>query len=318
MCADVGGRALAVPLLLGDARHPRTREPSLRLRPERRQARRNWFPLLAPRSRTEIESKDRMKPIEDLPKDEARELQGLLFDLDDTLLDDGQLSEAAYSALFRLVESGLMLVAVTGRPASWAELIARQWPVAGAIAENGPIGWYRWQGRVLRFDSVDVDVRNERAARLARLVEDLQQACPELVPADDVNGRVTDFAFDINEHQRASDDLIDRAVALGRAAGASSFRSSVHLHFTFDRLDKASGALRYLRLRHGIDPTAARRSFAFIGDSENDAPCFAAFRTTLAVANLRGRPSLMPRFVTSRARGAGFAEAAQVLIERRK
>lgn len=258
-----------------------------------------------------------MRPIEALSTAEARGLTGLLFDLDDTLLDDGLLGEAAYSALFRLREAGLLLIAVTGRPASWAELIARQWPVDAAIAENGPIAWYREDHRTLPFDSVDPDERRARSARLAHLVEELREALPSLVPADDVDGRVTDYAFDIGEHQRAPEDRIARAIALGHAAGARSFRSSVHLHFTFDALDKASGALRFLRLRHRLDPTTARRTLAFIGDSENDAPAFAAFRTTIGVANLRGRPSLPPRFLTGAPRGAGFAEAARVLVERR-
>lgn len=258
-----------------------------------------------------------MKSITALSSAEASTLTGLLFDLDDTVLDDGRLGEAAYSALFRLREAGLRLIAVTGRPASWAELVARQWPVDAAIAENGPIGWSRDGAHLVRFDSVDVDERNRRAARLTALVEVVRRELPELVPADDVNGRVTDFAFDINEHHRATEETIARAVELGRAQGATSFRSSVHLHFTFDRLDKATGALRYLRLRHQVDPTAARRLFAFIGDSENDAPCFAAFRTTIAVANLRGRPSLAPRFITEAPKGLGFAEAARILLERR-
>ena len=43
-----------------------------------------------------------MRPISELPRAEAEGLDGLLFDLDDTVLDRGQLSEAAYAALFRL------------------------------------------------------------------------------------------------------------------------------------------------------------------------------------------------------------------------
>ena len=42
------------------------------------------------------------------PAEEARALRAFLFDLDDTLLDNGAAREAAYSALFRLSESGLV------------------------------------------------------------------------------------------------------------------------------------------------------------------------------------------------------------------
>ncbi len=259
-----------------------------------------------------------MKPISELTPTEAKGLSGLLFDLDDTLLDEGQLSEAAYSALFRLRESELVLVAVTGRPAAWGELVARQWPVDGVVTENGPIAWFREDGRIRAFDAASPAERASRRGRLAELVESVRQAVPELQPADDVSGRISDFTFDIGEHERAPEELIERAAALGRTAGATTFRSSVHLHFGFDRDDKASGVLRFLRQRLGFDATAARRRFAFIGDSENDAPCFAAFRTTIGVANLRGRPSLTPRFITRGARGAGFAEAAEQLCRGRR
>lgn len=258
-----------------------------------------------------------MRPITCLGPAEARALEGLLFDLDDTVLDAGKLTEAAFASLFRLREAGLLLVAVTGRPATWAELIARQWPVHAALAENGPVAFFEEDERVHRFDSAPLDLRSERAARLAELVETLRRELPELRPADDVNGRVTDYAFDVDEHHHADEAIIARAIELGRRAGASSFRSSIHLHFTFDRLDKASGALLFLRKRYGLDPTRARRTFAFVGDSENDAPCFAAFRTTIGVANLRGRPSLPPRFITSAPRGAGFAEAARRILQLR-
>jgi acetylornithine/N-succinyldiaminopimelate aminotransferase len=86
---------------------------------------------------------------------------------------------------------------------------------------------------------------------------------------------------------------------------------------TLDGHDKASGAAFLLRTRFDIDPTASRVQAAFIGDSENDAACFAAFRTTIGVANLSGRPTVTPRFVTASPRGQGFAEAAEVLVQRR-
>jgi hypothetical protein len=95
-------------------------------------------------------------------------------------------------------------------------------------------------------------------------------------------------------------------------------RSSVHLHLCYDGDDKASGVLHFLQREHGIDPTLARQRFAFIGDSENDAPCFGAFEHSFGVANLRGRPSLTPRYLASAPMGAGFAEIAEVLLAARR
>src|SRR4051812_7299860 len=64
----------------------------------------------------------------------------VLTDIDDTLTDEGQLGAQAYSALWSLNDAGIQVVPVTGRPAGWCEMIARQWPVAGVIGENG--GFY--------------------------------------------------------------------------------------------------------------------------------------------------------------------------------
>ena len=43
-----------------------------------------------------------MKPLSSLSRTEAARLSGVLFDLDDTFLDGGTLTEVAYAALFRL------------------------------------------------------------------------------------------------------------------------------------------------------------------------------------------------------------------------
>lgn len=92
-----------------------------------------------------------MKPLADLPQEVARSLAGVIFDLDDTLLDHGLLTEAAYASLFALRASGLRLIACTGRPAGWGEVIARQWPIDAAITENGAIAFAR-EGDFARGD----------------------------------------------------------------------------------------------------------------------------------------------------------------------
>ena len=257
-----------------------------------------------------------MLPVTQLAPSEAQGLQGLIFDLDDTVLDHGKLSEAAYRSLFRLQDSGLQLIALTGRPASWAELVARMWPVTAAIGENGAIAFLPAAGGLRRMDSVSAEERQQRTIKLHALVTAARVAIPLLSPADDVAGRCSDFTFDIGEHCRASEETIRHAIAFAADRGARTTRSSVHLHYTFDRIDKATGALALLS-NLGVDATSALTRYAFIGDSENDAPCFAAFRTTIGVQNLKGSFSLLPRFVTRAPGGAGFAEAAQHLCERR-
>ncbi len=259
-----------------------------------------------------------VRPIESLDPPEACRLHGLLFDLDDTLLDAAALREDAYSALFRLHESGLLLVAVTGRPAGWGSVLVRQWPVAAMVCENGAVGVLREPNRAALLDSVDAGVRRRRHDRLQDFARRLQSDFPELRPTDDVDLRVTDYTFDIGERTLVDRAVVDAAALQARAAGFRTTVSTVHLHVTLDTDDKASGAVRTLRLLRDVDPTVARWRYGYVGDSENDSPCFAAFRTTIAPANLRGRPTVPPRFVTRAPRGAGFAEAAAVICARRR
>jgi HAD superfamily hydrolase (TIGR01484 family) len=257
-----------------------------------------------------------MKPVVSLPKAEAHKLRGLLFDLDDTFLDHTQLSAAAYQSLFALKASGLSLIALTGRPASWAELIVRMWPVDAAIAENGSVAYVLDDRTPVLWDSVSKEQRTGRQEKLQALVAEAQHELPLLVPANDVRGRLSDYTFDIGETRKVDEDVIERAMHLARRRGARTTRSSVHLHFTFDRTDKASGALGFLS-HLGYDSTRSREQFAFVGDSDNDASGFAAFATSIGVANLKGLFSITPRYLTQFPKSAGFCQLADHLCGQR-
>jgi hypothetical protein len=241
----------------------------------------------------------------------------LLFDLDDTVLDHGRLTPPAFEALQRLGESDLLLVGVTGRPAAWAQILVRQWPLSGMLAENGNIAVNGSQGPPHLMDRLS---ERDRAATMRRLADLAQEMCarwPELV-RDDGLGRVTDVAFDVAEHHHVAPDVVHQAIDFARSRGARTSVSSIHLHITFDTDDKATGALHYLAQAHGIDPTESRASFAYVGDSENDAPAFAAFDCGIAVANVCGRWTRPPAFVTRGSRGVGFQEAAYHLLRLRE
>ena len=261
-----------------------------------------------------------MKPLSALGADEARGLRGVLFDLDDTLLTHGLLTLPAYQALWSLRDAGLKLVAVTGRPSGWGEVIARQWPVAGCVTENGAVQVMRDGAGVARRDACSPEERRSRRVRLARLVEAVRGAVPEARLTDDVDARQSDVTWDIGERVKLPEDRVLAVVRVIEQAGARTARSSVHLHATFDTDDKASGALRFIARELGVDPGAAVTTFAFVGDSGNDAACFAAFRTTFGVANVRaslGRLSMPPRYVATAEMGEGFAEIAARLLAAR-
>jgi HAD superfamily hydrolase (TIGR01484 family) len=255
-----------------------------------------------------------VKPITDLDPTTAQNLLGVLFDLDDTLLDHGQLSELAYASLYRLREVGLRLMAVTGRPSGWGEILTRMWPVDGMVTENGTIAVLE-RGRMVEvLDEVDPTTRAERCVMRDALVSDILQRFTSIGPANDVHLRRTDYTFDIGETRTVASSQVDQVEAYARSCGARTVRSSVHLHVCFDGSDKASGAIRAIVHAFGTDATTARTRFAFIGDSENDEPAFGAFSTTVGVGNLRGRPTVSPRYRTIAERGRGFAEFAQRIV----
>jgi HAD superfamily hydrolase (TIGR01484 family) len=261
-----------------------------------------------------------VKPLSALGSDEARRLRGLLFDLDDTLLSHGALTREAYDALWSLREAGLSLVAVTGRPSGWGELLVRQWPIDGCVTENGAVHLVREGRGIARRDACDEATRRDRQARLARLVERVREVVPEARLSDDAHARVSDVTWDVGELVTLPDERVRLIAAEIAHAGARSTQSSVHLHATFDVDDKASGAIRFCGRQFGAEAGATLVRYAFAGDSGNDAACFAAFRTTFGVANVRsslGRLSLTPRYVASREMGEGFAEIAAAILANR-
>jgi HAD superfamily hydrolase (TIGR01484 family) len=262
-----------------------------------------------------------VKPLSALPPDEAGRLRGVFFDLDDTLLSHGRLTRAAYDALWSLHEGGLKLAAVTGRPCGWGAVIARQWPIDGCITENGAVYWLRLGEAIVRRDATsDIERRNRRDL-LDRLVDRVRVAVPEAKLTDDVTARRSDVTWDLGENERLPAERARAIVREIETSGARWSQSSVHLHATFDVDDKASGTLRFCARELGEDAGGALTRFAFVGDSPNDGSCFAAFRTTFGVANVRAsvpRLSVPPRYVAALPMGDGFAEVAAAILDKRR
>jgi HAD superfamily hydrolase (TIGR01484 family) len=257
-----------------------------------------------------------MKPLDTMTPAEAARLRGLLFDLDDTFLDHGRLTLPAYEALTRLAAAGLRLGVVTGRPAGFGQVLLRQWPIDFAVTENGGVAFVNEQGRARRSDRHTAAERQRQRERLAVVAEEIGRRF-DLWPSEDNIWRLGDFSLDIGEFVKPTGESVREAERYARAQGVHTVRSSIHLHLSYTGEDKASGAVRVLHERFAEDPSSSLGRYAFIGDSENDAACFAAFHTTIGVANLSGRPSIGPRYVTPSPRSEGFREAADTLLRLR-
>ncbi len=256
-----------------------------------------------------------MRPLAALGADEARRLVAVATDLDDTVLDHGRLGVAAFSALSALARAGLPVIVATGRPLGWAEVVARTWPIAAALAENGACAAVNVGTRTVRRTLASVD-----RPRLEALRAEILATFPEISATDDAHLRETDATFDVGEYAAPPREVVEGVVALARARGAVVTISSVHLHVSFSPADKASGIVWVARALFGLDETTARARVAFVGDSGNDAAAFSAFRATFGVANVRAHLQALtvpPRFVAEAPRGEGFAEIARALLQAR-
>ena len=93
-----------------------------------------------------------MKSLLDVPNELWRAVRAVGFDIDDTVTTDGRVTAEAYSAMWALKEAGFRVLAVTGRPAGWCDMIARTWPVDGVLGENGALFFRRVDQIVSRYD----------------------------------------------------------------------------------------------------------------------------------------------------------------------
>ena len=261
-----------------------------------------------------------MLPLSEFPIKERRAVRGVLCDIDDTLTTGGRLTTDAYAAMERLERAGLQVVPITGRPAGWCDHIARMWPVAAVVGENGAFSFrYDRSRRVMkRAFADDAATRAANRERLRAIAADILRAVPGCAIAADQHYRETDLAIDYCEDvARLPREAVDRIVALMQARGLTAKVSSIHVNGWFGAYDKLAATRRLVREEFRADLDASRESYVFVGDSPNDAPMFAFFPHSIGVANIRefaGRLEHEPRYVTSAASGAGFCEAAELLL----
>lgn len=246
-------------------------------------------------------------------------IQFLLTDIDDTLTDEGLLGPEAYSALWQLSRSGIHVIPVTGRPAGWCEMIARQWPVAGVIGENGAF-YFRYKEKKM--------LRNF-AAKPAGAEEKLQQLRTKIlseVPgceiASDQFCRLYDLAIDFCEDVPALEpSQVQKIVSIFHEAGAQAKVSSIHVNGWFGDHNKLTMALEFLKNEFALTPELAKVKCAFSGDSPNDEPMFAFFPHSFAVANIQNFISQLkfpPTYVSTGRGGRGFSEIASVILKNNK
>ena len=259
-------------------------------------------------------------------------LRGVLTDIDDTLTTEGAITLDALDALAALRAAGLRVIAITGRPAGWSEPFAATWPVDAIVAETGavallpapetsnPIGLQDnpdARKQLSKWYLQDPATRTANFARMQEVARQILRDVPGAQLARDSAGRETDIAIDHSEFTQLPQAGIDQCVAMMRAAGMTATVSSIHVNGWYGTHNKLVGARWIVRelLGRALDDELDR--WVFVGDSLNDQVMFQHFPHSVGVANIaRFVPQLqhLPRYVTQRERGAGFAEMARLLL----
>jgi len=233
------------------------------------------------------------------------------------------LPDASYSALWDLYRAGIRVAPVTGRPAGWCDHIARMWPVAGVIGENGALyyAYDRTARRMKRRYSVPRESLAAQRDTLARLAEKVLREVPGAAMAADQAFRISDCAIDFREDvPPLPEKAIDDICSLLAAEGAHFKVSSIHVNFWLGDFDKLSCLKLFLEEEEGVTIGEFADRMLFVGDSPNDEPLFEGVPHTIGVGNVAdflSRISHLPEFITRGISAAGFCEAARTILERR-
>ena len=251
----------------------------------------------------------------------------LFTDIDDTLTDEGVLSDTSYSALWNLFRRGVHVIPVTGRPAGWCEMIARQWPVRAVIGENGAFVFYKRKDKIERtFFSSNLKAQNssspsqEGQKYLLKKSESLFEKFPGTRFASDQFCRWVDVAIDFSEevHPPLTLEVAQKIKAEFESWGAQAKVSSIHVNAWMGDHDKLSMTLKYLKEVEKVSkPDKIQSLCGFVGDSPNDEPMWQFFKNSFSVGPIQKYKKLIkhfPQYSVLDPGGVGFKKIAQRII----
>ncbi len=275
------------------------------------------MPLRRLNSAKQLPYTERMKPLAEFKS----RVDFVLTDIDDTLTDEGLLGPEAYLALWKLASAGIHVIPVTGRPAGWCEMIARQWPVAGVIGENGGF-YFRYKDRKMERHFVhDFDKQIENRRKLELIQKEVLDSVPGSAIASDQFCRFMDLAIDFCEDvPKLPKSQVDRIVQIFKKYGAQAKVSSIHVNGWFGKYDKLSMSLKFLKDEFGLSEQQVQARCCFSGDSPNDEPMFTYFPLSFAVANISeflDEIQHKPGFLAKQRGGLGFAEITEQILKHR-
>lgn len=264
-----------------------------------------------------------MQPLSHAPRTLLAGVKAVLTDIDDTLTLHGRLPAEAFDALWKLRRAGIKVVPITGRPAGWCDLIARQWPVDGVVGENGAF-YFRYDDtakKMIRVYAQAPEVRRANSEKLWKIANQVLKDFPGTAIASDQAYREIDVAIDFCEDVPPLPLATAQAIAEAfHRQGAAAKVSSIHVNAWFGDHDKLTMSERFLAESFDIRLEKDLNHIVYCGDSPNDAPMYAVFPLGIGVANIRPYAKLMahlPNYVTTGEGGHGFAEFADAVLKSR-
>jgi HAD superfamily hydrolase (TIGR01484 family) len=266
-----------------------------------------------------------MKLWSEFPNELATKIDVVFSDLDDTISSEGKILPEAFNALWQLYKEGIHTVLITGRCAGWVDHLARMWPVAGVIGENGAFYAYMDDSDSpsklkKRYYLSPEDVKASKS-QFEQIKSEVFAKFPTCKVASDQPYREFDLAIDFCEDVPAlSIAEVQEIVEIYEKYGATTKISSIHVNGWFGDYDKLTMAKIYTEERLGFVLDQNLDRTMFIGDSPNDQPMFSFFPNSIGVENINNFHNVLnffPKYVTKCKSGLGFAEMVSTLIEKR-
>ncbi|MCE0494805.1 HAD-IIB family hydrolase [Vibrio salinus] len=263
-----------------------------------------------------------VKTIHQLTAEEAKKIQWLLTDVDDTLTWRGRLPPETLSSLDRLHRSGIRVIAVTGACAGWCDHIARVWPLHGVIGENGAFWMRRSDDGFFTRYAYPLKTMSIHQIKLREKVTGLLQDFPGVDFAVDQPYRICDVAVNLSQDRKPvekhiAQELVKRIKHLNiDGEPVNAMMSSIHINAWVGSHSKQSSGEKFLREMLNSDDFDLE-TITYVGDSHNDECMFQWLPLTFGVNNIL--PVLddliyQPGYITDRNGGYGFSELAETLM----
>mgnify|MGYP000283008110 CR=1 FL=1 len=246
----------------------------------------------------------------------------LLTDLDDTVTTHGLLTGEVYQSLWALNEAGVQVIVVTGACAGWCDHLARSWPIAGVIGENGAFFFSR-EGSVIDHGKL----QRQYWSTLEQLQQDQRQLMAKFSATfkdfdqyltHDQHYRLAEVAINVNQDLAVPAlERRDAVLAFCQQEGISHSVSSIHINTWVAQNSKRAMCERVVQQYFKQPISELPDQLIYSGDSPNDQEMFSTVKLSVGVANIlavKDQLKTLPTYLTTGSHGQGFDQIAAAIL----